>query len=99
VVEGPMVSDGKWSGVGGHPHLGFDGGGEVAARSRSGRLLLHFKAVGGSSLWRVFFQGKGGVAPGDLGDASWLDGRARAASERLGDGGWMESMWQWDLVL
>jgi hypothetical protein len=42
---------------------------------------------------------RGGVAPGDLSDASWLDGGARAASKQLGDGGGLESKrWQ-DLVL
>jgi hypothetical protein len=42
---------------------------------------------------------RGVVALGDLGDASWLDGRARAASKWLGDGGGLESKRRWDLVL
>jgi hypothetical protein len=45
------------------------------------------------------FKERGGVALRNLGDASWLDGGARAASERLGNGGGMESKWWRDLVL
>jgi hypothetical protein len=44
------VSSKNRSGMGGLPHLGFDGGGEAEARSRGDMLHLHFKVVGGSML-------------------------------------------------
>jgi hypothetical protein len=69
-----MVSSKNRSGMGGLPHLGFDG-------AERWKLDLAATCSISTSRWSVVacfsgFQSKarGGVAPGDLDDASWLDG-------------------------
>jgi hypothetical protein len=56
---GAMACGGKWSDVGRHPYLGFGWGKNATARSHGGRLLLHFKEVGGSLLRWDSVQGEG----------------------------------------